>query len=72
MSPLLISVCTVVGIVVVVALLITCLIKGCWKVTGNMMTNITQIVEGFKGSTGIDPMSVISGMLGSKLTNQDK
>ena len=38
------------------------------QLAGNMMSNITQIVEGFKGSTGIDPMSVISGMLGSKLS----
>ena len=40
------------------------------QLAGNMMTNITQIIEGFKGSTGVDPMSVISGMLGSKLTNK--
>ena len=38
------------------------------QIAGNMMSNITQIVEGFKGSTGIDPTSVISGMLGSKLS----
>ena len=37
------------------------------QLAGNMMSNITQIVEGFKGSTGIDPTSVISGMLGAKL-----
>ena len=41
------------------------------QLAGNMMANITQIVEGFKGSTGIDPMSVISGMLGSKLANNE-
>ncbi len=41
------------------------------QLAGNMMSNITQIVEGFKGSTGIDPMSVISGMLGSKLANNE-
>lgn len=41
------------------------------QLAGNMMSNITQIVEGFKGSTGIDPMSVISGMLGSKLANNN-
>lgn len=40
------------------------------QLAGNMMSNITQIVEGFKGSTGIDPMSVISGMLGSKIANK--
>ena len=39
------------------------------QLAGNMMSNITQIVEGFKGSTGIDPMSVISGMLGAKLSD---
>jgi len=38
------------------------------QIAGNMMSNITQIIEGFKGSTGIDPTSVISGMLGSKLS----
>ena len=41
------------------------------QLAGNMMSNITQIVEGFKGSTGIDPMSVISGMLGSKLAKSN-
>lgn len=41
------------------------------QLAGNMMSNITQIIEGFKGSTGIDPTSVISGMLGAKLSNND-
>ena len=41
------------------------------QIAGNMMSNITQIVEGFKGSTGVDPVSVISGMLGSKLANNE-
>ena len=39
------------------------------QLAGNMMSNITQIIEGFKGSTGVDPMSIISGMLGAKLTD---
>ena len=39
------------------------------QLAGNMMGNITQIIEGFKGATGVDPMSVISGMLGAKLTD---
>ena len=39
------------------------------QLAGNMMSNITQIIEGFKGSTGIDPTSVISGMLGAKLAD---
>lgn len=39
------------------------------QLAGNIMGNITQIVEGFKGSTGIDPTAVISGMLGSKLAD---
>ena len=39
------------------------------QLAGNMMGNITQIIEGFKGSTGIDPMSVISGMIGSKIAD---
>lgn len=41
------------------------------QLAGNMMSNITQVIEGFKGSTGVDPMSVISGMLGSKLVNKE-
>ena len=41
------------------------------QLAGNMMSNITQIVEGFKGSTGIDPMSVISGMFGAKLADKN-
>ena len=40
------------------------------QLAGNMMSNITQIVEGFKGSTGIDPMSVLSGMLGAKIADK--
>lgn len=40
------------------------------QLAGNMMGNITQIIEAFKGSTGIDPTSVISGMLGSKIANE--
>ena len=38
------------------------------QLAGNMMGNITQSIEGFKGATGVDPMSVISGMLGAKIT----
>ena len=32
--------------------------------------DITQIIEGFKGATGIGPMSVLSGMVGAKLTEK--
>lgn len=39
------------------------------QLAGNMMGNITQIIEGFKGATGVDPMSVLSGMLGAKLAD---
>ena len=42
------------------------------QLAGNMMSNITQIVEGFKGSTGVDPMSVLSGMLGAKLADNNQ
>lgn len=42
------------------------------QLAGNMMSNITQIVEGFKGSTGVDPMSVISGMLGAKIADNNQ
>ena len=41
------------------------------QLAGNMMSNITQIVEGFKGATGVDPMSVISGMLGAKIADKN-
>ena len=41
------------------------------QLAGNMIANITQIVEGFKGSTGIDPTSVISGLLGAKLADNN-
>lgn len=39
------------------------------QLAGNMMGNITQIIEGFKGATGVDPMSVISGMIGAKISD---
>ena len=41
------------------------------QLTGNMMGNITQIIEGFKGATGVDPMSVLSGMLGAKIADKN-
>lgn len=41
------------------------------QLAGNMMANITQIVEGFKGSTGIDPTAFISGMLGAKVADNN-
>ena len=41
------------------------------QLAGNMMSNITQLIEGFKGSTGVDPMSVISGMLGAKIVDNN-
>lgn len=41
------------------------------QLAGNMMANITQVIEGFKGSTGVDPMSVISGMLGAKIADNN-
>lgn len=42
------------------------------QLAGNMMGNITQIIEGFKGSTGVDPVSVISGMLGAKIADNNQ
>ena len=41
------------------------------QLAGNIMSNITQIVEGFKGSTGIDLSSVASGLIGAKLANKE-
>ena len=42
------------------------------QLAGNMMGNITQIIEGFKGATGVDPMSVLSGMMGAKLADKSE
>ena len=39
------------------------------QLAGNIMGNMTQIIEGFKGSTGIDPTAFISGMLGAKVAD---
>lgn len=39
------------------------------QLAGNIMGNMTQIIEGFKGSTGIDPTAFISGMIGAKVAD---
>ena len=39
------------------------------QLAGNMMSGITQITEGFKGATGMDLTSLVGGMLGAKLTD---
>lgn len=39
------------------------------QLAGNMMGNITQIVEGFKGATGVDPMAILGGMFGAKIAD---
>ena len=41
------------------------------QLAGNMMSNITQIVEGFKGATGVDPMAVLGGMFGAKIADKN-
>ena len=41
------------------------------QLAGNMMGNITQILEGFKGATGVDPTSLLSGMLGAKIVENN-
>ena len=41
------------------------------QLAGNMMSNITQIIEGFKGSTGIDLTSLAGGMIGAKIANKE-
>lgn len=41
------------------------------QLAGNMMGNITQIVEGFRGATGMDLTSVFSGMLGAKIADNN-
>lgn len=42
------------------------------QLAGNMMSNITQIIEGFKGSTGIDLASLAGGMIGAKVIEKSK
>ena len=43
------------------------------QLAGNMMSGITQITEGFKGATGMDLTSLVGGMLGAKIVdNNDK
>ena len=42
------------------------------QLAGNMMSNIVQIVEGFKGSTGIDLGAIASGMIGAKVIEKSK
>lgn len=39
------------------------------QLAGNMMNNITQIVEGFRGATGMDLTSIVGGMLGAKIAD---
>jgi flotillin len=39
------------------------------QLAGNMMSGITQITEGFKGATGMDLTSLVGGMLGAKLAD---
>ena len=41
------------------------------QLAGNIMGNMTQIIEGFKGATGIDPTAVLSGVLGAKLAKPE-
>ena len=39
------------------------------QLAGNMMSGITQITEGFRGATGMDLNSIIGGMLGAKIAD---
>lgn len=39
------------------------------QLAGNMMAGITQITEGFKGATGMDLNSIVGGMLGAKIAD---
>ena len=39
------------------------------QLAGNMMSGITQITEGFKGATGMDLSSIIGGMFGAKIAD---
>lgn len=41
------------------------------QLAGNMMGNITQIVEGFRGATGMDLTSLVGGMLGAKIVDNN-
>ena len=39
------------------------------QLAGNMMSGITQISEGFRGATGMDLTSLVGGMLGAKMVD---
>lgn len=39
------------------------------QLAGNIMGNMTQLIEGFKGATGVDPTALISGMIGAKIAD---
>ena len=41
------------------------------QLAGNMMTGITQITEGFRGATGMDLTSLVGGMLGAKIADNN-
>ena len=41
------------------------------QLAGNMMSGITQITEGFKGATGMDLTSLVGGMLGAKIVDNN-
>lgn len=41
------------------------------QLAGNMMGNMTQIIEGFRGATGMDLTSLVGGMLGAKIVDNN-
>lgn len=41
------------------------------QLAGNMMGNMTQIIEGFRGATGMDLTSLVGGMLGAKIADNN-
>ena len=41
------------------------------QLAGNMMSGITQITEGFRGATGMDLTSLVGGMLGAKIVDNN-
>lgn len=40
------------------------------KLTGDITKTMKQVIDGVKDSTGIDPMSILSGFLGGKMSNK--
>lgn len=41
------------------------------QLAGNIMTTLTQVTDGIKESTGIDPNALLAGFMGGKIASKD-